>query len=255
MKQYSLEDDECSCGLYEERHMWVPAFMKEQFWAWMKTTQRVESINNFFDGFVNRKTKMYEFPDKYTRAMERRVAADDDRCRKYVRRLVSGFHVEKYFQEIYTDTMDGNVIQYLLEDRVWIVSEGKSEEKITHRRKVIRVHDQNLIFDIPSKYVLDRWHKDGTRKHTRVKIAYHDPTDNVAYQRYNKLMEEFKAIRKVASDVDDKKSFDLVVKSLQALQLEVQKIREKFLENQPPVPFLPRTLLPSSKIASNNPVE
>ncbi|XP_021754070.1 protein FAR1-RELATED SEQUENCE 6-like [Chenopodium quinoa] len=225
MKHFELEENEWLGDLFEERHMWVPAFMKEHFWAGMKTTQRVESINSFFDGFVNRKTKLYEFPEKYTRAMGRRVKAEyeaDARCGKYLRRLVSGFYVEQFFRDIYTDTkfqeieieccrlmhcsgreeraLEGNLIQYLLEDRVWIIPEGKSEEEITDRRRfycvlfntvtkdvscdcrkfetfgilcrhIIQVYDQNLVFEIPSKYVLDRWRKDVPRKHTRVKLT------------------------------------------------------------------------------------
>lgn len=77
-----------------------PSLYERAFLAGMKTTQRVESINSFFDGFVNRKTKLYEFPDKYKRVMERRVKAEkeaDARCRKYRRRLVSGFYIEEFF--------------------------------------------------------------------------------------------------------------------------------------------------------------
>ena len=37
--------------------MWVPAYMKHLFWAGMKTTQRSESINSFFDGYVHKTTK------------------------------------------------------------------------------------------------------------------------------------------------------------------------------------------------------
>ncbi|XP_021739471.1 protein FAR-RED IMPAIRED RESPONSE 1-like [Chenopodium quinoa] len=88
IKQFELEDNDWLADLFEERHMWVPAFMKEHFLAGMKTTQRVESINSFFDGFVNRKTRLYEFPNKYTRAMGRRVKAETDadaRCGKYLR--------------------------------------------------------------------------------------------------------------------------------------------------------------------------
>uniref|UniRef100_A0A803L951 Protein FAR1-RELATED SEQUENCE n=1 Tax=Chenopodium quinoa TaxID=63459 RepID=A0A803L951_CHEQI len=156
------------------------------------------------------KTKLYEFPDKYTRVMGRRVKAETDadaRCGKYLRRLVSGFFVEQFFRDIYTDTkfqeiqieccrlmhcsgreervLEGNMFQYLLEDRVWIIPEGKSEEEITDRRRfycvlyntvtkdvscdcckfetfgilcrhIIRVYDQNRVFEIPSKYVLDQ---------------------------------------------------------------------------------------------------
>lgn len=42
-------------SLYEERHHWVSAFVKDTFWAGMSTTQRSESMNSFFDGYVNSK--------------------------------------------------------------------------------------------------------------------------------------------------------------------------------------------------------
>ncbi|XP_021744017.1 protein FAR-RED IMPAIRED RESPONSE 1-like [Chenopodium quinoa] len=103
VNEHKLEANDWLSDLYEERHMWVPAFMKEHFWVGMKTTQRVESINSFFDGFVNRNTKLHEFPLKYNRAMTKRVRDEnnaDARCSKYERRLVSGFKLEK----IYTNT-------------------------------------------------------------------------------------------------------------------------------------------------------
>ncbi|XP_021862797.1 protein FAR-RED IMPAIRED RESPONSE 1-like [Spinacia oleracea] len=92
--------------MYKERNMWVPAYMNNYFWAGMKTTQRVESINSFFDGFLEKKTKLYEFPTKYCDAMNKRCSDEkhaDNNCAKYIRKLVTGFHVEKVFQKLYTD--------------------------------------------------------------------------------------------------------------------------------------------------------
>jgi hypothetical protein len=37
-------------GLYSERTFWVPAYLKDTFWAGMNTMQRTESMNAFFDG-------------------------------------------------------------------------------------------------------------------------------------------------------------------------------------------------------------
>ncbi|XP_021747121.1 protein FAR-RED IMPAIRED RESPONSE 1-like [Chenopodium quinoa] len=105
--EYKLQNNDWLCDLYLERHMWVPAFMINYFWAGMKTTQRVESINSFFDGFLTRNTKLCEFPQKYAAAMDKRVGDETDadaKCSKYIRRLVSGFTVEDVFQKIYTDT-------------------------------------------------------------------------------------------------------------------------------------------------------
>ncbi|XP_021854509.1 protein FAR-RED IMPAIRED RESPONSE 1-like [Spinacia oleracea] len=64
MERYQADDDWLE-GLYAERNMWVPAYVKHLFWAGMKTSQRVESINNFFDQYVHRHTHLYEFVEAY----------------------------------------------------------------------------------------------------------------------------------------------------------------------------------------------
>ncbi|XP_021735089.1 protein FAR-RED IMPAIRED RESPONSE 1-like [Chenopodium quinoa] len=162
--EYKLEDNEWLQSLHKESRMWVSAYMKEFFWASMKTTQRVESINWFFDGYVNRKTKLHEFPQKYCMALDQRVRDEvsaDERCSKYLRRLVSGFKVEKIFQKLYTDNkfqevqkectrmmycnvrgekvLSENLIQYSVVDRVWIVPPSASEDVITDRRRTYNV--------------------------------------------------------------------------------------------------------------------
>lgn len=42
-------------SLYEERHYWVPAFVKDTFWTDMSVTQWSEIMNSFFDEYVNSK--------------------------------------------------------------------------------------------------------------------------------------------------------------------------------------------------------
>ncbi|XP_021764249.1 protein FAR-RED IMPAIRED RESPONSE 1-like [Chenopodium quinoa] len=265
--EYKLEDNEWLQSLHKESRMWVPAYMKEFFWAGMKTTQRVESINRFFDGYVNRKTKLHEFPQKYCMALDQRVRDEvsaDERCSKYLRRLVSGFKVEKIFQKLYTDNkfqevqkectrmmycnvrgekvLSENLIQYSVVDRVWIVPPSASEDVITDRRRTynvtffpmtkevqcdcrkfetsgilckhcIRILDENLVEDLPEKYIVARWRKDIPRKHTRVKVAYHDPGDTVTVKRFNKMMVKFEPLCETAAmlqlavnDRRDKKS-------------------------------------------------
>ncbi|XP_021776441.1 protein FAR-RED IMPAIRED RESPONSE 1-like [Chenopodium quinoa] len=284
--------------------MWVPAFMKHHFWAGMKTTQRVESINIFFDGYVNRNTLLHEFPVKYNRAMTKCVRDENDadaRCSKYERRLVSGFKVEKMFQKIYTDTkfqeiqkecsllmyvypreeriLQDNVVQYLLEDRVWIIPEGSKQEKITNQRRLlcvtfnaetkevtcdcgkfetfgilckhcIRVLDQNLVFEIPQKYILERWRKYIVRRHTRVKVSYYDPSNTIEVKRFNKMMTKFESICEDASTMDDP-TVDLVMERLAQLSTEVLEARET-LQSQKNPPNLPKNDIPPSEIRSNS---
>ncbi|KAH9703431.1 protein FAR1-RELATED SEQUENCE [Citrus sinensis] len=71
--EYDLWDNDWLNGLYEERHRWVPCYLKGYFWAGMSTTQRNESMNAFFDGFVNSKTNLKQFVKQYENALRRKA--------------------------------------------------------------------------------------------------------------------------------------------------------------------------------------
>ncbi|KAL2938645.1 Protein FAR-RED IMPAIRED RESPONSE 1 [Bienertia sinuspersici] len=103
---FKLEGNEWLKSLWEEWSHWVPAYVKDTFWAGMSTTQRVESIHHFFKGFMNAKTSLRDFIQKYTRAIEFRanaekVATANDNRRKT--KIKSTLMVERFFQKNYTD--------------------------------------------------------------------------------------------------------------------------------------------------------
>ncbi|XP_057512826.1 protein FAR-RED IMPAIRED RESPONSE 1-like [Actinidia eriantha] len=58
IKKYELESNTWLEGLYSERKRWVPAYLKDVFWAGMSSTQRSESINAYFDGYIHSKTTL-----------------------------------------------------------------------------------------------------------------------------------------------------------------------------------------------------
>ncbi|XP_056691683.1 protein FAR1-RELATED SEQUENCE 6-like [Spinacia oleracea] len=221
--------------MYKERNMWVPAYMNNYFWAGMKITQRVESINSFFDGFLERSTKLFEFPKKYCDAMNKRCSDEkdaDDNCAKYIRKLVTGFHIEKVFQKLYTDNKFRDVqrecerllycvvkvekqisekdLEYMMEDRVWIIV----------KRNCIRVLDTNSVVDIHEKYILRRWRKDVCRKNMHVTVASYDPTKTEVAKRFDKMMLEFEPICEEATIEDQTMQF--VVNELHSLETIVR---------------------------------
>ncbi|XP_022873843.1 protein FAR1-RELATED SEQUENCE 5-like [Olea europaea var. sylvestris] len=55
---YELHDNDWLSGLYKNRSRWVPCFLNTSSWVGMSTTQRNESINAFFDGYVYLKTSL-----------------------------------------------------------------------------------------------------------------------------------------------------------------------------------------------------
>ncbi|XP_010679387.1 protein FAR1-RELATED SEQUENCE 6-like [Beta vulgaris subsp. vulgaris] len=262
-------------GLFREREIWVPAYLRHMFWAGMKTTQRVESINSFFHGYVNKHTRLFEFAERYCEAMEIH-ANDDEKDRdgistRYVRQLITDFVVEHVFQKVYTDAkfkelqrectrtnylifhgknvLSGNVVEHIVEDRVWIRCRETKKEIPSRRKRNYKVifdcmskdvscsckmfecqgimcrhmimayeHDQ---VDVPEKYILRRWRKDVQRKHTRVKVAYHDPSKTDEVRRYDMLFDLFVPICEKADVYED--LVGVVTEALQLLDIRVDE--------------------------------
>ncbi|XP_021751487.1 protein FAR-RED IMPAIRED RESPONSE 1-like [Chenopodium quinoa] len=90
MEYYELQEN----SLFEEREMWIPVYLKHLFWARMKTTQRSESFNHFFKGYVDKNTTLSEFVLRYCDAMTIRAEAErvaDSNTIRYMRHLKTDF--------------------------------------------------------------------------------------------------------------------------------------------------------------------
>ncbi|OMO78200.1 Zinc finger, PMZ-type [Corchorus olitorius] len=103
---YNLTDNEWLGGLYRERQRWVPAYVKSSFWAGMSTTQRSESINAFFKGYISHKTTLKQFVELYDVALKSKVEkenlADFESFNSWYECL-SNYDIEKQFQRVYTN--------------------------------------------------------------------------------------------------------------------------------------------------------
>ncbi|XP_021746169.1 protein FAR-RED IMPAIRED RESPONSE 1-like [Chenopodium quinoa] len=249
----SLDADEFLDRLYEERHMWIPAYLKHLFWAGMRTTQRSESFNHFFKGFVDKHTTLSEFVLRYCDAMQIRAESEritDSNTLRYIRHVATDFPAEEVFQKCYTDAkfkevqqeckrmlyvrrlddyeVGENQVEFVIEDRVWIKPKYAKKESVTKTQRCYKVcYDSNtyeascdckhfeyhgiicrhmiFVYDhcgvsfVPEKYILRRWRKDIQRKHTRVKVAYHDPLKTDEARQYHKLMGMYEPICSKAS--------------------------------------------------------
>ena len=71
----------------------------------MSTTQRSESINAFFDGYVNSKTTLKQFVEKYEKAIENKIEKEWQANARYFSQRTScctNFAMEKQVKEVYT---------------------------------------------------------------------------------------------------------------------------------------------------------
>ena len=71
--EFELGGNEWLHGLYNERHHWVPCYLKNSFLAGMSTTQRSESMNAFFYSYVNSKTTLKQFVEQYSNALKNKA--------------------------------------------------------------------------------------------------------------------------------------------------------------------------------------
>jgi hypothetical protein len=103
LESYHLQDNAWLHGLYSEKTFWVPAYMKDTFWAGMNTMQRSEF---FFDGSVHSHTTLKEFLDQFDNTLRKMVEnethADFDSFNRTIP-CISFFPFEKQFQDVYTN--------------------------------------------------------------------------------------------------------------------------------------------------------
>ncbi|KAF5441779.1 hypothetical protein F2P56_037010 [Juglans regia] len=172
---YKLHENAWLSSLYTEREYWVPAFLKDCFWAGMSTTQRSESMNAFFDGYVHAKTNLKEFVDQFDKLLKR----------------------------------DGAVKTYLVEDKVRVEEFTKSvtfsvdfsEENADAKcscglfhmrgilcRHILAVFKCNGIKSLPEKYILDRWRKDIKRRYMLIDTSYDAGDQRPDASRYSSLL-------------------------------------------------------------------
>ncbi|XP_052621609.1 protein FAR1-RELATED SEQUENCE 5-like [Lactuca sativa] len=106
--KYELENNCWLSDMYNQRIHWAKPFLKDIFFAGMTTTGRSESINSFFDGFVNSRTMLNEFVLQYDKAVESRRAAEEDEDFKTMnsRPVLSSVHpIEAKAGQFYTRKM------------------------------------------------------------------------------------------------------------------------------------------------------
>ncbi|XP_026446056.1 protein FAR-RED IMPAIRED RESPONSE 1-like [Papaver somniferum] len=105
LEEYNLHENEWLTTLYDERHLWVPCFVKSHFWAGMSTTQRSESINAFFKDYVTSKTMLKQFVYQYEQATNEKVEKEsqsDFKSHNSMLSIVTTYEYEVQVRKLYT---------------------------------------------------------------------------------------------------------------------------------------------------------
>ncbi|WCJ28616.1 FAR1-related sequence 5 [Euphorbia peplus] len=105
VERYELHDHEWLQTIYADRSQWVPVYLRDTFFAEMSITQRSDSMNSYFDGYINASTNLNQFFKLYEKALESRnekeVKADYDTMNTLAA-LKTPSPMEKQASELYT---------------------------------------------------------------------------------------------------------------------------------------------------------
>ncbi|KAL2897555.1 Protein FAR-RED IMPAIRED RESPONSE 1 [Bienertia sinuspersici] len=197
--RFDLQEDDWVRSLYEDRKKWVPLYINGIFLAGMSPSHRAESVNSYFDKYIQRKLTLKEFVKQYGSILQNRyeeeAIADFDTWHKQPA-LKSPSPWEKQMSTIYTHAIfkkfqvevlgvvgchpkkegeDGSSVTYRVEDcekdETFFVAwdETKSQVSCLCRsfeyrgflcRHAMLVLQICGISSIPSQYILRRWTKD-----------------------------------------------------------------------------------------------
>ncbi|XP_048429694.1 protein FAR1-RELATED SEQUENCE 5-like [Pyrus x bretschneideri] len=195
--KYSLRDHEWIQMVYSARRQWVPVYLRDTFFAEMSITQRSDSMNSYFDGYVNASTNLSQFFKLYEKALESRnekeVKADFEtmntapvlKTPSPMEKQASELYTKKIFmrfQEELVGTLtftaskgddDGEIITYQVakfgeDHKAYYVKLNVLEMMATCScqmfefsgllcRHVLAVFRVTNVLTLPSHYILKRW--------------------------------------------------------------------------------------------------
>lgn len=220
--RFNLRNDLWFQSLYEDRERWVPTYMKDTFLAGMSTAQRSESINCFFDKYMQRKTTLKEFLEQYKVILrekcEEEAKADFETWHKQPG-LKSPSPFGKQLATLYThaifkkfqnevlgvvachprkESEDGATktfrVQDFEENQEFSVTWNEITSEISCLcrlfefngllcRHVMIVLQMSGVHSIPARYILKRWTKDAKSRETTGEVSVVESR----VQRYNDL--------------------------------------------------------------------
>lgn len=195
--KYDLREHKWLQAIYADRRQWVPVYLRDTFFAEMSVTQRSDSMNSYFDGYVNASTNLHQFFKLYEKALESRhekeVKADFDTMNTSpVLRTPSP--MEKQASEFYTRKLFMRFQEELVSTLTFMASKVDDDEEVTsyqvskygeeHKayhvrfnvlemratcscqmfefsgllcRHVLAVFRVTNVLTLPSHYILKRW--------------------------------------------------------------------------------------------------
>jgi hypothetical protein len=106
--RFGLQENEWAIFLFENRHLWAPAFLKDAFWAGLCTGDECGNPNTFFEDSISPETTLVEFLGSYMILLQNKYKMEQDydfESLNSSRVLISKFPMEEQLSKLYTLSM------------------------------------------------------------------------------------------------------------------------------------------------------
>ncbi|KAF8370210.1 hypothetical protein HHK36_011238 [Tetracentron sinense] len=130
--------------MYKKRHKWAPVYSRHIFHADMTTTDRAESINSFFTGYLNKSLPLSEFLEQYDMALVSRCEKEtyeDFKSHQTRPVLKLDLPMEQQAADVYTRSVFKEFHKEFCDSFRYIASE--TERAGTNQTYVVSILGQN----------------------------------------------------------------------------------------------------------------
>ncbi|KAK9000799.1 hypothetical protein V6N11_081285 [Hibiscus sabdariffa] len=259
--RYELRDHEWLQMMYNDRRHWIPVYLRDTFFAEMSITQRSDSMNSYFDGFVNASTNLNQFFKLYEKALESRnekeVKADYDTMNTSPA-LKTPSPMEKQASELYSRKLFMRFQEELVGTLTFMASKSDDDDDIItyqvakfgedHKsyfvkfnvlamkatcscqmfefsgllcRHVLAVFRVTNVLTLPSHYILKRW-----TKNARSSVILEERSSDVYTNYLESHTVRYNTLRHEAFKLVDEgsKSLDACNLAIDALQQAAKRV-------------------------------
>ncbi|GKC50019.1 FAR1 DNA binding domain, zinc finger, SWIM-type, MULE transposase domain containing protein, partial [Tanacetum coccineum] len=216
MDDFNLGEHKWLCDLYDIRHRWILAFLRdEDMSGLMRTTSRSESKNRYFNRFTNPDLTLVEFIGHFESAMDIQhyTQKKNDHESRYNRpQFRTDLQLEKEATELFTfnifyeiqDEIVASIAKCLL---VNVEQMGRFEKYYIRDTEVkkwkystqFQVYEVNALFyvlrmnnvnEFPREYVLDRWSKSDDNLWVDTSAFAYESSSSVGIRKIHRIVED-----------------------------------------------------------------
>ncbi|CAI9094897.1 OLC1v1030728C1 [Oldenlandia corymbosa var. corymbosa] len=200
LERYHLMDNGWLQSLYNERHQWVPIYMRDTFFGEFSSAEAIDSMDCFFEGFLNASSTIQMLISQCDKAAgswhERELRADMDtaniipvlKTRSPMEKQAANLYTREIFMKFQGELVEtlayhankiddsGSITKYHVakfgeEHKVYVVNFNTFEmtancscQKFEFSgiicRHILSVFRAKNVFTLPSLYILRRWTRD-----------------------------------------------------------------------------------------------